>query len=270
MSGDVLVIDSGVGGLSICSSLLQLMPNLTIQYVADDSAFPYGTKDESFLISRLSALIAQCHEQFEFDLVILACNTISTLVLPVLREQFSIPIVGVVPAIKPAAAMSRTSAIGLLATPGTVSREYTDQLVRDHASHCWVQKVGSNALVEQAEKLLSGKGVSTDVLKREIQPFIDCAEDIDVIVLGCTHFPFLKSELAELMPKVRWVDSGEAIARRVKTLLREAGCDEGMRQQGTQHTILFTGETPQGAHFQEALKGLGFERVQIKLLIDAL
>ncbi|KZY67975.1 hypothetical protein A3737_32615, partial [Oleiphilus sp. HI0065] len=225
--GNVLVLDSGVGGLSICRSVLQLCPQLHIRYVADDTFFPYGTKDEQFLIARLSDLIAQCHARFHFDLVIVACNTASTLVLPTLRDRFEMPFVGVVPAIKPAVQQSKSKAIGLLATPGTVSRDYTDALVRDFAAGCSVLKVGSNALVEEAEKLLNGEGVDMNVLQGAINPFMQSTENVDTIVLGCTHFPFLKEALKSLMPGVAWVDSGDAVARRVRDLFDGAAVVKG-------------------------------------------
>lgn len=265
--GNILVLDSGVGGLSICRSILKLCPQLHIRYVADDSAFPYGTKDDRFLIERLSELIAQCHERFSFDLVILACNTASTLVLPSLRERFDVPFVGVVPAIKPAAMQTKTKAIGLLATPGTVSREYTDALIRDFAADCSVLKVGSNALVEQAERLLFGEGVDQDALRGALDPFMDSFEAIDTIVLGCTHFPFLQEHLALIMPGVDWVDSGDAIARRVQSLLKDdlkPSGDEAVSAE--KHQVLFTGVAPESSHFRSVLDDIGMSDADISRL----
>lgn len=265
-SGNVLVLDSGVGGLSICRSVLQLCPQLHIRYVADDAAFPYGTKDESFLIERLSDLIAKCHAQFSFDLVILACNTASTLVLPTLRKRFDVPFVGVVPAIKPAVLLSKTKAIGLLATPGTVSREYTDALVRDFAEGCTVLKVGSNALVEQAELLLSGESVDVDVLRRALDPFVDSFDEVDTIVLGCTHFPFLRAYLEPIMPGVAWVDSGDAIARRVRDLIEGAQKSRGAHCAREKHQILFTGNPPVSIRFREVLEEIGMHDAELSKL----
>lgn len=265
--GNVLVLDSGVGGLSICRSVLKVCPQLHIRYVADDAAFPYGTKDDAFLIERLSTLIAQCHERFSFDLVILACNTASTLVLPSLRERFDIPFVGVVPAIKPAAMQSKTKAIGLLATPGTVSREYTDALIRDFAADCSVLKVGSNALVEQAERLLFGEEVDQKALRSALEPFIDSFEDIDTIVLGCTHFPFLQEHLAPMVPEVAWVDSGDAIARRVQSLLEDSLKQLGSEARSVEkHQVLFTGVAPDSVHFRSVLDHIGMSDADISRL----
>ena len=265
-SGNVLVLDSGVGGLSICRSVLRLCPQLHIRYVADDAAFPYGTKDEMFLIERLSELIAQCHQRFRFDLVIVACNTASTLVLPTLRDRFDVPFVGVVPAIKPAVQQSQSKAIGLLATPGTVSREYTDALVRDFAEGCSVLKVGSNALVEQAEKLLYGEGVDALVLQAAIDPFINSFEDVDTIVLGCTHFPFLRGNLELLLPNVSWVDSGDAIARRVRDLLQRAESGQETPSAKEKHQVLFTANVPGSSHFRAVLEEIGMDDAELSRL----
>lgn len=264
--GSVLVLDSGVGGLSICSSVLRLCPQLHIRYVADDAAFPYGTKDEGFLVERLSALIAQCHARFRFDLVIVACNTASTLVLPTLRDRFDVPFVGVVPAIKPAVQHSKSKAIGLLATPGTVSREYTDALVRDFAEGCSVLKVGSNALVEQAENLLYGEGVDESVLQDALNPFINSIEGVDTIVLGCTHFPLLKRYLRPLMPSVSWVDSGDAIARRVRDLLEKAEGIQEKRAAKERHQVLFTESVPDSSRFREVLEEIGMHDSELSRL----
>lgn len=264
--GNVLVLDSGVGGLSICRSVLRLCPQLHIRYVADDAAFPYGTKDESFLIERLSGLIAQCYERFSFDLVVVACNTASTLVLPTLRGRFDIPFVGVVPAIKPAVQQSKSKAIGLLATPGTVSREYTDALVRDFADGCYVLKVGSNALVEQAEKLLYGEAVDPLVLQGAINPFINSAEDVDTIVLGCTHFPFLQRNLELLLPNVAWVDSGDAIARRVKDLFERVVTAPQKPAVKERHQVLFTKSVPSSSHFLDVLGEIGMDDAELSRL----
>ncbi len=277
-TGRVLVLDSGVGGLSICRSLLKTCPHISIQYLADDECFPYGTKDNEFLVARLSELISRCHERFQFDLVILACNTISTLLLPHLREQFDVPFVGVVPAIKPAAALSKTKHIGLLATLGTVSRPYTDELVRDFAEDCSVLKVGSNELVQQAEILLNDGVADEFVIEEALRPFGSAAEHIDTIVLGCTHFPLLHEYFSKLMPDVHFVDSGEAIARRVCFLIacgesfnsgRSASegrkRDEDDSAAEMRHTLMFTRKVPHTEQFFKSIEGLGFKSVVLDL-----
>ena len=129
------------------------------------------------------------------DVIVVACNTASTLALPTLRSLFTIPIIGVVPAIKTASALSQNKKIGLLATPGTVSREYMDNLIQEFADDCIVTRVGSTELVRLAEKKLNGLAPSSQQLKSIIQPFIH--NECDQVVLGCTHFPLLHEELKE-------------------------------------------------------------------------
>jgi glutamate racemase len=156
------------------------------------------------------------------DLIVTACNTISTICLPELRAATSIPVVGVVPAVKPAAQMSQRKIIGVLATPATIDRPYTDDLIRKFAGDCRVVKLGSAELVSMAETKLLGEPVDTAQLRRILAPFFDvpAGEQPDVIVLACTHFPLLRAELEAAGPGgVAWIDSGTAVARRVLDVL---------------------------------------------------
>lgn len=215
----ILIFDSGVGGLSILQALRQKLPGASYFYACDNEAFPYGTKSEEALISRVDQVLKKLELMVSPDLVVVACNTASTVALPVIRSHFKIPVVGVVPAIKPAAAATQSGVIGLLATPGTAARPYTLQLIDDFASHCEVIRVGSSELVEIAEDKLRGKTLNLERVRRIIAPFFE-AEKLDTIVLGCTHFPLLAEELQSSAPRpVKWIDSGEAIARRVESLL---------------------------------------------------
>jgi glutamate racemase len=264
----ILVLDSGVGGLSVCQSILENQPDLQIIYFADDAYFPYGLLDEQILRERLHEIVCRMLQLHQPDLVVLACNTVSTLVLPELRANFDIPFVGVVPAIKPAAAISKTGQIGLLATPATVRRPYTDQLIQDYASDCDVQRVGSNGLVEQAEVYLSGQVVDERILREALLPFERASDEtkVDTIVLGCTHFPLLKAALSKIMTHVTWVDSGAAIAKRVTSLL---GDENGVAQSVSDdfespcHQIYFSKMTPNEEVFSHALLGLGFKQYQL-------
>lgn len=222
-----LIFDSGVGGLSIFQAVTQRLPQLSVVYASDNAAFPYGTKTAGWLEQRVIDCIKAISEQCTLDIIIIACNTASTIVLPSLRSRFDIPVVGVVPAIKTAAQQTKTGCIGLLATPGTVRRRYTDQLIQDFASHCKVIKVGTSDLVELAEQKLRGEQICTRTLTEVIQPLISEPSPLmqqpnlkpDQVVLGCTHFPLLIEELEQLMPNIEWVDSGSAIANRVASLL---------------------------------------------------
>ncbi|BES72459.1 glutamate racemase [Marinobacter nanhaiticus D15-8W] len=218
----VLVFDSGVGGLSIAGCLHAAMPGLQLLYVADTAGFPYGDRTEETVISRCAGLVEQAMTEIPVDLVVVACNTASTVVLPTLRQHIQVPVVGVVPAIKPAAKLSINRQIGILATPATVRRPYTDELIRQFAADCVITRVGHPGLVQWAEDKASGIGVPLDALSDATAPL--AAAGVDTVVLGCTHYPLILDELKLVLPQVlHWVDSGEAIARRVAFLLGEGG-----------------------------------------------
>ena len=215
----ILVFDSGVGGLSILAELRRALPSCQLVFACDNAAFPYGTKGEGFLVDRVELVLKALNRRVEPDIVVVACNSASTLVLPRIRSHFRRPVVGVVPAIKPAAAISNSKCIGLLATPGTVKRQYTKQLIDDFASGCRVISVGSSELVSLAEQKLRGEAISKDDLKEILAPF-SAKPELDTVVLACTHFPLLRQELNQAVERdIHWVDSGEAIARRVQSLL---------------------------------------------------
>lgn len=221
----ILVFDSGIGGLSITQAIQSRIADIEITYLADNKLFPYGLLEEEQLISRVVNLVSALAENnlhSPLDLVVIACNTASTSVLPAIRQRLSLPIVGVVPAIKPAAQISKSKTIGLLATPGTIKRDYTDQLIAAFAKDCRVIKVGSTELVHLAEQKLRGDVIAENTIRSIILPFLefDGSDPLDTIVLACTHFPLLSKELTAAMPQINhWVDSGEAIARRVESLL---------------------------------------------------
>ena len=217
----VLVFDSGVGGLSILNSIADALPGVPLVFACDNGFFPYGTKSETELVERVDAVLQHLLADIQPQLVVVACNTASTVALPRLRSRYPLPIVGVVPAIKPAAQQSRNKIIGLLATPATVQRPYTDRLIQEFAADCTVLKVGSRELVQLAEDKLRGKPVDATQLAAILAPFFaNPDQQPDTIVLGCTHFPLLRTELAAASPvPVQWVDSGSAIARRVAELL---------------------------------------------------
>jgi glutamate racemase len=253
----ILVFDSGVGGLSICQSLRKAGIRLPLLYVADTAWFPYGLREEADLLQRVQQLMEPLIRQHRPSLVILACNTLSTLALPTLRAQFDVPFVGVVPAIKPAARQTQSGVIGLLATPATVKRPYTDQLIAEFAPHCEVLRVGSNELVLAAEHYFNTGQIDLDAIEHAIQPLIQAKQDkgLDTVVLGCTHFPLLVTQLDQLLPGIQWIDSGDAIARRVKTLLTDQSLDDG----DASLTLTFTGAGAQAPGLPQALARLGFE-----------
>jgi len=211
----VLVFDSGVGGLSVLDAIAASDHALSLDYVADNAWLPYGLKSDAALRGRVPALLARMSEAWTPDVVVVACNTASTIVLPDVREALSTPVVGVVPPIKPAAAVTKTGVIGLLATPATVRRQYTDDLIAQFAADKRVVRFGSSALVEAAERKLAGEAVDPAAVREAIDAlFAD--GDVDVVALACTHFPLLTEELAAAAPRdCAWLDSGAAIARRV-------------------------------------------------------
>ncbi|AEW44864.1 glutamate racemase [Serratia symbiotica str. 'Cinara cedri'] len=211
----ILIFDSGVGGLSIYQAVKQLLPNLHYIYLIDNLAFPYGEKSEDFILTRVLDIISTIQQRHPEVIVIIACNTASTVSLSVLRQYFSFPIIGVVPAIKPAVQMTTNGVIGLLATRCTIQSNYTQKLISHFAINCKMELLGSAKLVELVEAKLYGKIVSLTMLKKILNPWLNMKEPPDTVVLGCTHFPLLKNELTLVLPKgTKLVDSGTAIANR--------------------------------------------------------
>jgi len=211
----ILIFDSGVGGLSILEQIRKQHPHCAFMYASDNAAFPYGPKSESALVDRVDRVLRQLQLLTQADIIVIACNTASTLALPRIRSHFTQPVIGVVPAIKPAAKVSKTKVIGLLATPGTVKRDYTQQLIDDFAPDCRVIAIGSSELVALAEQKLRQEAVDINTITPIVAPFVN-EHALDTVVLACTHFPLLTQELQQVLHRVpHWVDSGEAIARRV-------------------------------------------------------
>jgi glutamate racemase len=221
----ILVFDSGLGGLTVLREIVGARPDAHYVYVADDAFFPYGHHSEDRIIARVVPLIGELIEAHTPDLVVIACNTASTLVMSYLRHTYKVSFVGTVPAIKPACASSRTKRVSVLGTKGTVQREYTRALIRDFAQGCEVTLVGSGDLAALAEAALSGNEVGDIKIFAELAPcFVgdhgDPSARTDTVVLACTHYPLLMDRLVRLAPwPVDWIDPAPAIARRVADLL---------------------------------------------------
>ena len=204
-------------------------PDAHYVYVADDAFFPYGHHGEEQIIARVVPLIGELIAAHSPDLIVIACNTASTLVMSHLREAYTVPFVGTVPAIKPACASSRTKRVSVLGTKGTVKREYTHALIRDFAQGCEVTLVGAADLASLAEAALSGVEISDREIFAEIAPcFVGGGESdparTDTVVLACTHYPLLMDRLVRLAAwPVDWIDPAPAIARRVANLLGAPG-----------------------------------------------
>ena len=214
----VLVFDSGIGGLSVAREIRAARPDVEMVYVADDAGFPYGDWEAAALTARIVDLAGRLIADHAPDLFVVACNTASTLVLPSLRNAFPVVFVGTVPAIKPAASTTRSKMIAVLATPGTVKRDYTRALIDTYASHVEVTLVGSTRLAAIAEAHLAGRPVADAEIAREIRPCFQRhgARRTDRVVLACTHYPFLIEHFRRLAPwEVEWIDPAPAIARRV-------------------------------------------------------
>jgi glutamate racemase len=235
----ILVFDSGLGGLTVFRSIREKLPGADYVYLADDARFPYGALAPDELISGVLDVIGEALEEFPADCIVIACHTASTLVLPALRAAYSVPIVGTVPAIKPAAAATKSGFISVLATPGTVSRDYTAELIRDFASAVDVTLVGSKLLAGLAERALRGEYVTDEAIANEITPcFVERdGRRTDTIVLACTHYPLLLDRLKAIAPwPVEWIDPAPAIARRVvQVLAREAPGEGKFHARSTRH-----------------------------------
>ena len=217
----VLVTDSGVGGLSVVRAIRAALPGVRIIYLADNAAFPYGKLAPSILVERLTELAKRLVADYRCDAMVVACNTASTVALEALRKVLSIPVVGTVPAIKTAGAISKTRVIGLLATEATVSGPYIHDLITKFASDCEVVKIGSPDLAAIAEAYARGTTPDPARLKKILEPFFDThAPKVDAVVLGCTHYPLLVDQLrAAGRAGVQWLDPSAAIADRLKTVL---------------------------------------------------
>ncbi|AJY51568.1 Glutamate racemase [Halomonas sp. KO116] len=232
MKGPVLVFDSGVGGLSVAQSLRQHYPDAAMCYTCDNAWLPYGLREDAALTERIVSVCQAAVDACQPSVLVVACNTASTLALEHLRQQLAIPVVGTVPAIKPAAAISQTRHIGLLATRATVARPYTQRLIDSFASDCVITRVAADALVVEAEAYLAGITPNTERMQAALTPLWQVVTaptehpKLDTVVLGCTHFPLLKPWLEQLAPApLYWIDSGDAIARRVAQVVAELSSD---------------------------------------------
>ncbi|WP_114009298.1 glutamate racemase [Cohaesibacter intestini] len=220
----ILVFDSGFGGLSVLSALVATLPYADYVYLADDARFPYGDLRDEALIDGLEVLLAAACADIAPDLIVIACNTASTVALERLRAAFPIPIVGIVPGIKPAARASHSGHFAVLATPGTIRRSLTRDLVRDHAQGCEVDLIACHRLAGLAERFVLEGFCDLDVLRADIVALFEGPNSatIDVVVLGCTHYPLILPMLQKVVEHpVLWLDPAPAVARRVMHLLQQ-------------------------------------------------
>ena len=253
----ILVFDSGLGGLTVLAELAKALPTASFVYAADDAAFPYGALDDPRLVDRVVAVMERLVARETPDLVVVACNTASTLALPSLRARFALPFVGTVPAVKPAVAASCSGLVSILATPGTVRREHTRAMIDAFAKGAEVTLVGSPKLAGYAERELRGEPVSDADIAAEIAPcFVEQGgRRTDAVALACTHFPLLTQRFQAVAPwPVAWIDPAPAVARRVLALVGATSAKQGDQTRG-----LFTSGKPMPASLSTALstRGIG-------------
>jgi glutamate racemase len=257
----VLFLDSGVGGLSVLAAARVALPQAPMIYVADSAGFPYGTKSEQEIAARVPALLGRLAERYDPRLLVIACNTASTIALAGVRAALDLPVVGTVPAIKPAAEISKTRVIGVLGTEATVRQPYVDDLAARFASDCVVLRHGSAALVELAEAKLHGDVGDPADYRAAIAGLFDQPDGdrIDVVVNACTHFPLVTEELTAATPHpVRFIDGAAGIARRIAYLTR----GQSWPDEPPEHRAVFTRYGEAERRLAPALARFGIARAE--------
>ncbi|WFL77298.1 glutamate racemase [Altererythrobacter arenosus] len=259
-SAPILLFDSGVGGLSVLSALRKVMPDAPVIYAADMAGLPYGTKSEAQIAARVAGLLGRMSERYRPRLACIACNTASTIALSMVREVLEIPIVGTVPAVKPAALATATGVIGLLGTEATVRQAYVDNLEAEFASDKLLLRHAAPGLVEAAEAKLHGEAVDLSAIRQAVDALNEMASGnrIDTVVLACTHFPLLTEELREAFGEgVNFVDGAEGIARRIAYLTRDQQFDADIAG-----LAVTTGESASFEKLAPAFARLGIDRLE--------
>jgi glutamate racemase len=245
----------------VLKAIRETLPNAPLVYVADSAGYPYGTKSAAVIEARVPALLGRVAERFDPELIVIACNTASTIALDAVRSALDLPIVGTVPAIKPAAELSRTRTIGVLGTEATVRQPYVDRLAEAHAADCTVIRHGSAELVELAEAKLRGEQAGPAVFRAVTDGLFGQpgGDRIDTIVLACTHFPLVEAELAAASPPgLRFVDGKEGIARRTAWLTRDRAWDPA----APEHRALFTGRATDLEAYRTGFGRFGVHRLE--------
>ncbi|MFZ2997077.1 glutamate racemase [Sphingobium sp.] len=257
----ILFFDSGVGGLSILAPARAALPTAPIIYAADSAGFPYGTKSEDEIAARVPALLGRLVERYRPRLAVIACNTASTIALRHVRAALDIPVVGTVPAIKPAALLSKSRVFGVLGTDATVRQPYVDRLAAEHGADCIVLRYGSGALVALAEAKLRGQPLDPAVARGALAGLLDQpgGDRMDVVALACTHFPLVEPELAAAAPHpIIFVHGGEGIARRIAFLTQ----GQPWPAHATAGTAVFTRVDDDILTLAPALARYGLDRIE--------
>lgn len=260
-SAPILLFDSGVGGLSVLAELRRALPQAPLIYAADNGGLPYGTKTEAEVAARVCGLLGRMSERYRPRLICIACNTASTIALAMVRDVLAVPIVGTVPAIKPAAEQTRSGVIGLLGTAATIRQPYVDRLAAEHAADKRLLRFAASELVGAAEAKLRGEAVDPAVYTRAAAGLRDQpgGAEIDTVVLACTHFPLVQDELAAAFgPGVQFVHGAAGIARRIVHLTKD------QRFAQTQPDFaLFTKHEPSLTALAPALAGYGLSALEV-------
>ena len=247
----LVIFDSGLGGLSVLRALRAAVPEADVTYLADDAYFPYSALHDDELTARVCDVMSQLVAAIQPDAIVIACNTASTVALPFLRTEFKTPVIGTVPAIKPAAQLSRSGLVSVLGTSATVKRDYTRALINEFGQGRQYTLTGSTRLAALAETAFAGDAVPDKEILAEIAPcFVETDEKrTDVVVLACTHYPLILETLKRVAPwPVAWLDPAPAIARRTANLLAEGGFAVGVGIAQLNGTAIFTsGKTPTDA-----------------------
>ncbi len=252
----LLVFDSGVGGLGVVEEIRRAAPGLGMDYVMDDGFYPYGEKPDDVLIERILQVVGAGVKACRPDVVVVACNTASTIALGALRAVLDVPVVGCVPPVKPAAAASVTRHIGLLATAATIRRPFLQDLVARFGGGCEVHALGTAVLADLAEGKFRGRAVDMGVLGEAVAPMFGQGPEIDAVALGCTHYTFLREELAALRGDVAWFDPAGAVARQAVKVAGAVGATGGAGR------FYRTGDVVVEAVMRERVEGMGFGRAE--------
>jgi glutamate racemase len=255
---NLLVFDSGIGGLGVVAEIRRLQPEANITYLADNGFYPYGEKPDEILLRRILDVISQGIDVVKPDAVVVACNTASTIALGALRAAFTVPFIGCVPPIKPAAAASRTLNIGLLATPATIRRPYLQDLSERFAGDCTVHSLGTPLLADLAEQKFRGVAVDMAALAEAIEPLFADGTAIDAVALGCTHYTFLQPELQSLHPEISWFDPAGAVARQT---LKVTG-ERPSAKTNEAETVLTTAAFPDHDIMAARMAAFGFSVIE--------
>lgn len=256
----ILFLDSGLGGLSVLGPTRALLPHAPIIYTADYAGIPYGEKTEIEVATRVCALLGMLAERYQPRVAVIACNTASTIALAHVRAVLDLPVVGTVPAIKPAALASKSRVIGVLGTAATIRQPYVDRLSAEFASDCIVLRHAAPELVAAAEAKLRGEPVDPAAIASAIAGLTNQPDGaaLDIIVLACTHFPLLAEELAVAAPQLYFVDGSAGIARRIAVLTE----GQAWPDTASEGLALFTRSTAMPLPDPAVLARFGLPRIQ--------